>query len=191
MIYLIVDIRGVAIRIANAAVFALLSLALQAQQQVDTPSPGTSPQGTQRTTSKPATRAAKSIKYRNTKYGFTFSLPTTWKGYSVRESTWNDANNSGPHGDEVLGSGPSITLVNPQSTPAKPYQDIFIMVFTHAQWDSLQQGKFVVSAAPVGPGELGRNRKYVFAEPPRMINDNAYGWEEVVKIMHSSPLHAF
>jgi hypothetical protein len=81
--------------------------------------------------------------------------------------------------------------VNPQSTPAKPYQDIFIMVFTHAQWDSLQQGKFVVSAAPVGPGELGRNRKYVFAEPPRMINDNAYGWEEVVKIMHSSPLHAF
>lgn len=66
------------------------------------------------------------------------------------------------------------------------------MVFSHAQWDSLQRGEFAVSAASVGPGELGRNRKYVFAEPPRMIDsDNSLGWEEVVKVMHSNPLHAF
>jgi hypothetical protein len=178
-------------RIANLAVFAVLRFALWAQQKANTSSPETSPQGDQRTTSTPTTRATKSIKYRNTKYGFTFSLPTTWKGYSAVEGSWDGHDNNGPHGDEVVERGPEITLVNPHSTPTKPYQDIYIMVFSHAQWDSLQQGKFVVSAAPVGPGELGRNRKYVFAEPPRMINDNAYGWEEVVKIMHSHPLHAF
>ena len=65
------------------------------------------------------------------------------------------------------------------------------MVFSHAQWDSLEQGNFFVSAAPVGPGELGRNRKHVFAELPRMINDSLEGYEEVVRIMHSNPLHAF
>jgi hypothetical protein len=90
----------------------------------------------------------------NPKYGFTFSLPKTWKGYSTVEGTWHDANNGGPHGDEILESGPEITIVNPQSTSAKQYQDIYIMVFSHAQWDSLQQGKFVVSAAPVGPEKL-------------------------------------
>jgi hypothetical protein len=66
------------------------------------------------------------------------------------------------------------------------------MVFTHAQWNSLQQGDFAVSAASVGPGEIERNRKYVFAVPPRMIDsDHFYGWEEVVKIMQRDPLHAF
>jgi len=102
----------------------------------------------------------------------------------VVEGTWDAADNGGPH-------GPEITLVNPQSTPAKQYQDIYIMVFSHAQWDSLQRGEFAVSAAPVGPGELGRNRKYVFAEPPRMINDSLEGYEEVVRIVHGNPLHAF
>jgi len=66
------------------------------------------------------------------------------------------------------------------------------MVFTHAQWNSLQQGDFAVSAASIGSGEIGRNRKYVFAVPPRMIDsDNSYGWEEVVKIMQRNPLHIF
>ena len=141
--------------------------------------------------SKPKSRASKAIKYRNTKYGFTFSLPKTWKGYSAVESTWDGRDNNGPHGYEVSERGPAITLRNPQSTSSQPYQDIFIMVFSHAQWDSLEQGNFFVSAAPVGPGELGRNRKHVFAELPRMINDSLEGYEEVVRIMHSNPLHAF
>ena len=41
------------------------------------------------------------------------------------------------------------------------------MVLTLAQCDLVQQGKLTVSAAPIGPEELGRNRKYVFAFPPR------------------------
>jgi hypothetical protein len=146
---------------------------------------GASPPAVQGQASKPATRATETIKYRNKKYGFAFSLPATWRGYSVVEDTWESAAGA-------TSKGPLITLKNPQSTSDKKYQDIYIMVFSPAQWDSLQRGDFGVSAASVGPGELGRNRKYVFAEPPRMIDsDNLHGSQEVVEIMHSRPLHAF
>jgi hypothetical protein len=78
-----------------------------------------------------------------------------------------------------------------QSTSGKQYQDIYIMVFSGLQWDSLQEGRFSVSAAPIGPGELGRNRTCVFALPPRMVNDSLSGWDEVMKIMQSNALRAF
>ena len=65
------------------------------------------------------------------------------------------------------------------------------MIFTHKQWDSLQEGKFVVSAASIGPGDLDRNAKYVFAEPPRMINPDLEGAAEIESIMKGNPLHAF
>ncbi len=158
------------------------------QQQAVAPAAQASPQSAQQTGSKPSARATKLIQYRNTKYRFTFSLPTTWKGYSTVEDTWTSAAGE----SDVSASGPSITLVNPQSTPSKPYQDISIMVFTHAQWDSLQRGDFVVSAANIGPGEIGRNDKYVFALPPRMIDtDNLYGWREVMNIFKGKPLRAY
>ena len=161
------------------------------QHQSDDPASQNSSQSSRQPTSEHSTRAPNTIKYVNKKYGFSFSLPPTWKGYKVVEGTWADANNAGPHG-EALEHGPLITMVNPQSTSTKQYQDIYIMVFSHAQWKSIQQGELVVSAASVGPGELGRNSKYVFAEPPRMIDsDNLYGWEEVVEIMHGNPLHPF
>ncbi len=154
------------------------------QKQADSAAVVQTPSQPTQTNSKHPT-PTKAIKYVNTKYGFTFSLPATWKGYSTFEDTWDSVEDDTP-------KGPSITLINPQSTWDRKYQDIYIMVFSHAQWDSLQRGEFAVSAAPVGPGELGRNRKYVFAEPPRMIDsDNSFGWEEVVKVMHSHPLRAF
>jgi len=113
-------------------------------------------------------------------------------GYSIIEDTWEGRTDTADRGEVVVERGPRLTIVNPQSTSAKQYQDIYIMVFSHPQWDSLQQGKFFVSAASIGPGELGRNRRYVFAVPPRMIDtDNTYGWREVVKIMRSNPLHPF
>ena len=57
------------------------------------------------------------------------------------------------------------------------------MVFTPAQWRSVRQEKFLVSAAPFGPGELGRNSKYVFALPPRYDYSFPPGYEEVEEIM--------
>jgi hypothetical protein len=138
-----------------------------------------------------ANPSAQSVIYKNARYGFTFSLPKSWQGYSVVLDRWEDANNSGPHGDQVIQRGPLVILQNPRSTSAHPLQDLAIMVFTHAQWDSLQKGGFVVSAAPIGPSEIGRNRKYVFAEPPRNLNPDARGYEEALKIMQNNPLHAF
>ncbi|GEM_PF-2725449 len=176
----------------------LLSLILSVQLfagtphiQTDSPTAQTSPRSAA-ANSKHSAQAKNAIKYRNTKYGFTFSLPATWKGYTTVESTWEGYDNNGPHGREVLTHGSEITLVNPHSVPTKHYQDIYIMVFTHHQWNSLQRADFEISAAPVGPGEYGRNNKYVFAEPPRMIGyDDSYGTEEVLKIMRSKPLHPF
>jgi hypothetical protein len=75
--------------------------------------------------------------YKNATYGFTFSLPQTWRGYSIVMERWEDS----PQ-DDVLQSGPEITIRHPQWTPGNQRQDISIMVFTHAQWDSLQQGTF-------------------------------------------------
>jgi hypothetical protein len=65
------------------------------------------------------------------------------------------------------------------------------MIFTHRQWKSVQEDKFVLSAASIGPGELDRNAKYAFAEPPRMINPDSEGAEEIENIMKLKPLHAF
>lgn len=64
------------------------------------------------------------------------------------------------------------------------------MIFTLKQWKSLGQGKFSVSAAPFGPGELGRNKKYVFALPARYNYDFLEGWEQVENILKGHPLHA-
>jgi hypothetical protein len=164
-------------------------LARTPQQSVNPPAAQAPPKQTQPRTSKHTTAATKSLKYVNKEYGFTFSLPATWKGYSTVKNTWSGTDSSD---GQVSEGGPEITIVNPRSTSEKPYQDIVIMVFSHAQWDSLQQAKFSIGAAAVGPGEIGRNRRYVFALPPRLIDtDNMYGWREVWKLLQSNPLHAF
>jgi hypothetical protein len=62
------------------------------------------------------------------------------------------------------------------------------MVFTKAQWKLVGEGKLIVSAAPIGPGILGRNAKYVFALPPRFDYEDRPGREEVGAIIQSHPL---
>jgi hypothetical protein len=39
------------------------------------------------------------------------------------------------------------------------------MVLTHAQWDEIEKNQIIVSAAPVSPSELGRNKKFVLPSP--------------------------
>ena len=67
-------------------------------------------------------------------------------------------------------------------------QDIPIMVFTHAQWDALQNGEFHIGAAPIGPSELARNSSYVFALPARYNYAFPAGYEEVENILKGDPL---
>jgi hypothetical protein len=126
--------------------------------------------------------------YKNTQYGFSFSLPESWEGYSIITDEWEGK----PVGsDTVTEKGPIISIRNPKWTQENPYQDIPIMVFTLSQWDLLQQEKFHIGAAPIGPTELGRNTEHVLALPARYNFSFLTGYEEVEKILEGNPLKAF
>ncbi|HKN17764.1 MAG TPA: hypothetical protein VJX47_12525 [Candidatus Sulfotelmatobacter sp.] len=134
-----------------------------------------------------ADSSAQSILYKNTRYGFSFSLPETWKGYTILTDKWES-------GDPEKGSvehGAVISIRHPDWTKEKPRQDIPIMIFTVAQWDSIEHGNLSVSVASVGPAELGRNRKYVFALAPRVRNSDLTGGAEVNEILKHDPLRPF
>jgi hypothetical protein len=133
----------------------------------------------------------KSIRYKNSEYGFTFTLPGSWKGYSILVEKWRGGVTDGsgrPIGHE---EGPLIRIRHPHWSEANPWQDIPIMVLTLDQWDLVDQFELVVSAAPFGPGEIGRNSNYIFALPPRYNYADVNGVEEVNAIMQGDPLHPF
>jgi len=125
------------------------------------------------------------LTYSNVQYGFVFSLPGSWHGYSLVNSAWEGFT---PGGTAAIETGPLISIRHPQWTDEDPRQDIPIMIFTLAQWNALQQGEFHIGAAPVGPKELGRNSQYVFALPARYNYSFPTGFEEVEKILESNPL---
>lgn len=131
-----------------------------------------------------------SVEYMNTEYGFRFSLPTSWNGYSVIADSW-EGYVSGTNSDMISEKGPLISMRHPKWTSDAPRQDIPIMIFTDQQWNALQQEKFHIGAAPIGPRELGRNNRYVFALPARYNFAFQIGYEEVERILENNPLHVF
>jgi hypothetical protein len=130
--------------------------------------------------------AGPSIEYRNAKFGFCFSLPASWKGYSILSDQWEG---STPDSQNVS-HGPRVRIRNPKWTEKDPYEDIPILVFTPAEWKLVTEEKLNVSAAPIGPSELGSNARYVFALPPRYNFDYATGWQEVETLLQNKSLHA-
>jgi hypothetical protein len=130
------------------------------------------------------------VEYTNNQYGFTFVLLQNWKEYSIVTTTW-EGNAVGSQGDVPVAQGPLISIRNPNWTVQNPYQDIPVMVFTIAQWNSLQNDEFHIGAAPINPSELGRNSKYVFTLPARYNYAFLTGWEEVQSILDGKPLHVF
>jgi hypothetical protein len=134
----------------------------------------------------PITSPIISIEYRNTEYGFSFSLPISWKGYSIITDTWQGYNN----GDSNLTveEGPIISIRHPLWTTKNPRQDIPIWVFTISQWNSFQQNQYSISAGGITE-ELGRNAKYVFALYSRYNFAELPGFEEVITIFEGKPLH--
>ncbi len=129
-----------------------------------------------------------SITYENTQYGFRFFLPETWKDYEIVSDEWEGLALGNTQSDKVVEAGPIISIRHPQWTSQNPRQDIPIMVFTLTQWNALEQDKFHIGAAPIGPSELGRNSKYVFALPARYNYAFPEGYEEVEDILNSKPL---
>lgn len=128
------------------------------------------------------------VLYKNSEYGFTFSLPDSWKGYSVVENVWKGSPLATTSADET---GPKLLMRNPKWTEALPYQDIPILIFTLKQWDSYTAENFSVSAAPFPASELARNNMYVFALPPRWNFDYSEGYAEAENIVKSNPLKTF
>lgn len=127
------------------------------------------------------------IVYRNTQYDFSFSLPESWQGYSIINDKWEGV---ALGGSQILERGPIISIRHPRWTSEKNQrQDIPIMIFTLSQWNSLQEEKFHIGAAPIGPSELGRNTQYVFALPARYNYAFPEGYEEVEKILEGNPLN--
>ena len=125
--------------------------------------------------------------YKNDQYGLEFSLPDSWKGYTITDDKWEGVSESETQ-QQIIETGPLISIRHPQWRAEKPRQDIPIMVFTLSQWDSLQNNKFHIGAAPVGPSEIDRNSKYVFALPARYNYSYLEGYEEVEEILDSKPL---
>lgn len=139
-------------------------------------------------------QAARSVVYTNKKYRFRFSLPESWRGYSTVVTEWGGGDGRTYQAGEPMPppeKGPFILIVHPLSTKSNPRQNIPIMIFTKAQWELVEADMLVLSAAPVGPAELGRNAKYVFALPPRFDYADIDGREEVGEILQHHPLHAF
>lgn len=136
--------------------------------------------------SAPREQGERGIEYRNLRYGFCFSLPANWGGYSIVVDRWQGYTN-GPGGDVTVEQGPIILIRDPRWTSAEPRQDIPIMVFAQKQWRSLQRKEFAVSPAPFGPPELGRNRNYVFGLPPRYNYAFPPGYRGVDQILRSKP----
>lgn len=137
-----------------------------------------------------ATTNQSSIVYSNSKYGFSFSLPESWRGYTIVRSTWEGAAVGDQSTEKIVETGLIISIRHPQWTAQSPRQDIPIMVFTIHQWNSLQKEKFHIGAAPIGPRELGRNNRYVFALPARYNFSFPTGYEEVESILDGNPLTA-
>ncbi len=134
------------------------------------------------------TASSTSVVYSNTDFGFNFSLPESWQGYSVISSTW-EGNPLTVTGTKQ--SGNKLLIRNPKWTSTVPYQDIPVIIFTVEQWNSYQAENFSVSAAPILASELGRNNLYVFALPARWNFDYSEGYIEAENIVKSNPLKSF
>jgi bla regulator protein blaR1 len=152
-----------------------------------------SPAGTGQATPPPAspTPSTSTIQYINNQYGFTFSLPASWTGYSIVTSTWTGYPLSANGTAGAAQHGPIISIRNPLWTASDTYQDIPIMVFTKEEWAAVSAGSTTVSAAPIPPSELGENSQYVFALPARYNYAFPTGYQEVQDIINSNPLQGF
>lgn|GEM_PF-1195898 len=126
--------------------------------------------------------------YDNSQYGFRFTLPDSWKGYTIVTDKWEGLSVGDAQGAKVVESGEKISIRHPEWTTEQPRQDIPILVFTVDQWNELQQDKFHIGAAPIGPNELTRNDKYVFALPARYNFAYPEGYQEVEDILKSNPI---
>lgn len=164
-----------------ALVIALASLAGCASQSPSDTNP------TPIATPSPSPSTADSITYTNSQYGFTFTLPQSWTGYTLVNDQWQGWDSAS---GKVVQTGLLLSVRHPLWTLANKRQDIPILIFTLDQWNALGREEFNMGAAPISPSELNRNAKFVFALPARYNYAFPTGYQEVDQILQSKPLHA-
>ena len=54
------------------------------------------------------------ISYKNTQYGFSFSLPDSWKDYRVMTGKWEGVALGGSQSGKVVETGPMLSIRHPQ-----------------------------------------------------------------------------
>jgi hypothetical protein len=147
---------------------------------------------TSTTTPVTPTPVTSSHEYKNTEYGFIFTLPESWEGYTIVEDDWEGFSLTADGNEQVITEhGPLISIRHPDWEYKAPRQDIPIMVFTIKQWNDMQADKFHIGAAPVNPSEITRSSKYVFATPARYNFSYLTGYEEVDQIIKGNNLKPF
>ncbi len=128
------------------------------------------------------------ITYSNAQYGFAVSLPANWQGYTIVTGTLEIRDMST---NAAAGTAPIVNIRHPRWTAQVPRQDIPINIYTLSQWDKIMNEEYSVGAAPILPGELARNSRYVFALAARYNYAFPEGFEEVEQILAGNPVTAF
>lgn len=125
------------------------------------------------------------LRYHDSKSGFTFYLPDSWRGYSVLHKQWEGQTYVSANDTTItMARGPVIVLRHPDWTARKIYQDITLVVYTRSQWDGEKQGKFSCTYFAGGTMvELWHNHKYVFAMSTHEGKAELEGWQEVNQIV--------
>jgi hypothetical protein len=124
--------------------------------------------------------------YRDGRYGLTFFLPASWRGYSVSIQQIEDTTYSTAQDEQItVGQTAMITLRHPQWQARAPHQDIPILIFTRAQWDALHHGELWPSIFAGGTmDELWHSPRFVFAMSSRYNStDEVSGRKEVAEIV--------
>lgn len=128
------------------------------------------------------------VVYNNAQFGFNFSLPDSWKGYTVISDSWK----GNPLIDNIAAqSGVKLIIRHPNWTDAQHYEDLPILIFSLSQWNMYLAESFSISAAPIQATELARNNAYVFALPARWDFDYGIDYKEAQEIMANSPIRTF
>jgi hypothetical protein len=113
------------------------------------------------------------VLYHNSEYGLDFSLPESWRGYSVLVQRWeSSAHKPALDQDVTVGHRPVIVLRNPAWRADDPRQDIPILVFTREQWAADMQDGIYAGGVTY---EISHNGRFVFGIHSR------FNWDESVK----------
>ncbi len=125
------------------------------------------------------------LRYHDTKCGFTFYLPDSWRGYSVLHGQWEGQTYVSANDTTItVTRGPVILLRHPQWNPTEPHQDITFVVYTRSQWDAERQGKFSCTYYAGGTMvEIWHSPKYVFSMSTHDSKAELKGWREVNEIV--------